>query len=191
MTAASCWVRRSRLGLVVVGLAGATACSDEDSGAAVAAPLPPPELEILGMQPAGGPAWSPGDPCLERGRDASGTVAVSLGPNPQPGTLSNWTLRPRYGCDDSRCGYVVLRVDPGADGGEALSVSASATSVALPLGSLPAPDGPHTLRAELHHAVSLTAFTTVDGVLAATVEVEIRAPGGCGVLPSADAGSTD
>lgn len=186
--------RRARIAALGPGAASlallvtATACGGDDSASSPSAPPPPPELAILELRPAGGPAWAPGGSCVELGRDPAGTIVASVGPNPSPGTLSNWTLRPRWGCEESRCGYVVIRIDPDSDGGAALVESAASTSISLPLALLPEPAGQHTVRAELHHAVSRTPFETPEGVLAASVEVEITPPGGCGGAVPADAG---
>ena len=78
----------------------ALGCGDDDEKE----PPPPPEppaLTILGLLPAGGPAWQEGERCVELGQDPlDQTVYILVGPRAAEGSqqLPGWTLRPFGHC---------------------------------------------------------------------------------------------
>jgi hypothetical protein len=74
-------------------------------------------------------------------------VSFALGPNPEPGELPNWVLRPPRACyGQAQCGFVKLTLDLGSKRVEKL---ASTTFVSLELGELDEPTGRRTVTAEL------------------------------------------
>lgn len=129
----------------------AAACSSDEEAPAPIAPPGPPELALLGLQPVGGPRWTPDDGgrCVELGQDPDQTVVVQVGKRARGDStqLENWTLRSPFGCGAVlHCGYLQLTLSSEEDERRIVAIT---TSVPIAFARLRRPAGEHTLRIEL------------------------------------------
>lgn len=160
-----------------LGSAALAACSGDEE--VKVTPRPPPTLTLQQLAPVGGPVLTPGSgTCLEQGRDANGTVVVSV-------SFTDFVLRPPGLCGGSRCGRVVVRVDP-TESGEALRVEGVSPAIDLPLADLEL--GSRVIRVELVDDQGRTLVDKDDAFVGMEIAVQLVAAMGCSA-PPADAGA--
>lgn len=160
---------RNVAGLALVAFVAAGCSSSTNPSVSLGAPA----IHIAELAPTGGPSWKPGSKlCVELGRDPAETIGVKI-------ALTNWTLRPPYGCSGTpQCGYVRLRIDPNA-GSSAFQTIAAATLVSVPMTSVAHPIGQHTFRVDLLTDSGQQAVGAHAAPLTDQVTVETGAPGHC------------
>ncbi|MEZ4226334.1 MAG: hypothetical protein R3B13_35645 [Polyangiaceae bacterium] len=161
-----------------VACALAVGCSSEDDTVPTK-PLPPPTLAITSLTAVGGPQWKVGDSpaCVERGRDPSETVALSV-------ALTDFILRPPGTCTTRACGTLEIALDPAGES-EAQKWQGAQSTLELPFSGVA--DGSHGLRVALLRSDGSPALDAERQPVTAEVTFELAAPGACG--GSTDAGS--
>ncbi len=155
------------------GVALLVACGgDEEATGPVA--LEPPQLRIVEFVSSSGSRVARGaDTPLQLGCDSR--LVVLVGPNPAPGQLFNWSLRPPGGCGGlTQCDYVrgVLTAE-----GSMLEVASATTALEFDLSSLPALPPSVDVQVELRTGDG-TPFTLADAGVEAS-RVDLLAPEGC------------
>ncbi len=148
------------LGALAAAATPVGGCSDDDSGSDTTVDdQDPPTLEIVKFLTNDGVTHAADVERITLPCDR--TLIVSVGPNPSPGLLENWVLRPPDACGSlAQCGYLLARFDP-TDDGESVRVSAAQTNLSLDLGSVNLA-GEHRIRVELRQGETGKVFVDED-----------------------------